>query len=84
MFGSDRDLVVVRLDHLPIFPLLLVGDQSSLFEDVVQEDVHDVVAGAYFSKNPLAAAYECFALIGSPVLLHQHYVSTIFFVHKGQ
>ena len=37
---------------------LLVGDQSSLFEDVVQEDIHDdVVAGVDLTAHSLAAAH---------------------------
>ena len=56
MFGSNGDLVSCRPHHLPIVPLLLVGDQPSLDEDVVEEDVDDiVVTGVDLSGNSLAA-----------------------------
>ena len=40
MLGTDGDLVARGPYHLPVFPLLLAGDESSLDEDVVHEDVH--------------------------------------------
>ena len=43
MLSSDGDLVSCRPHRLPVFPLLLIGDKSSLDEDVVQENVHDDV-----------------------------------------
>ena len=43
VLGPDGDLVSRCHHRFPIFPLLLVGDQSSLDEDVVQEDVKDYV-----------------------------------------
>ena len=58
MLGPDRDLVSGTPHHLPVFPPLLVGDQSSLFEDVVEEDVDDsVVPSVDFPAHFLAAAY---------------------------
>ena len=43
--------------HLPVLPLLLVGDESSLDEDVVREDVHDgIIAGVDIGAHFLAAA----------------------------
>ena len=57
MLGPDGDLISGRPHHLPVFPLLLVGDQSSLDEDVVQEDVDDdVVPGVDFSRHFSAAS----------------------------
>ena len=56
MLGPDGDLVVGRLYNFPIIPLLLVGDQSSLDEDVVEEDIDDIiVTGVDLSGNSLAA-----------------------------
>ena len=58
MFSPDGDLITGGPDHLPLFPLLLVGYQSSLGEDVVQEDVHHkVMAGVDLTTHlPTAAS----------------------------
>ena len=55
MLGSDGDLVIGTPHHLPILPPLFMGDQPSLEEDVVQEDINDdVVAAVDFSGDSLA------------------------------
>ena len=55
--GSYRDLIFWSPHHLPILPPLLVGDQPSLLEDVVQEGVYDhVVPGVDFPSHLFAAA----------------------------
>ena len=67
MFGSDGDLVCSGARRLPFFPLLLVGDQSSLDEDVVQEDVdHNVVPGVDLSGDFLAATYDVLGIESRP------------------
>ena len=56
VLGPDGDFILGCSHGLPLLPLLLVGDQSSLDEDVVEEDVHDdVVAGVDLSYRLLAA-----------------------------
>ena len=56
MFGTDCDLVPGRSYHFSIFPFLFVGDQSSLDEDVVEQNVdHDVVSCVYPAAHFLAA-----------------------------
>ena len=62
MLRADGDFICWCLHRLPIFPLLLVGDQSSLDEDVVQEDLDDgVVAGADLPAHLLTAADDVFS-----------------------
>ena len=57
MLGPDGDLVSRRSHRLPLSPLLLVGNQSSLLEDVVEENVHDcVVSGVDLTAHLLAVA----------------------------
>ena len=59
MFRSDGYLVVWRSHHLPLVPALLVANKSSLNEDVVQENVHDIVmAGVDLAAHLPAAAEE--------------------------
>ena len=63
MLGPNCDFVPGRLDHLPLFPFLFVGDQSSLNEAVVEEVVHDIVVPVIdLSGDPLAAAYDVLAI----------------------
>ena len=51
MLGPDSDLVRSGAHHLPVFPTLFMGNQSSLDEYIVEEDVHDdVVASIDFSN----------------------------------
>ena len=57
MLRPDCDLVARRSHRLQVIPLLLVGDQSSLDEVVVEEDVdNDVVAGVDLPKYILTEA----------------------------
>ena len=57
MLCPDRDFVSGSPHHLPVLPLLLVSDQSSLDEDVVEEDVqNDVMPGDDFTTNISAVA----------------------------
>ena len=61
MFRSDGYLVVWRSHHLPLVPALLVANKSSLNEDVVQENVHDIVmAGVDLAAHLPAAADDVF------------------------
>ena len=69
MLGPDGDLVVGGPHCLPLIPLLLVGVQSSLDEDVLQEDVHDdVVACVYLTVHLPAATYDVFSIQSLPGL----------------
>ena len=56
VLGSDGDLVVGGPHSFLIIPSLLVGDQSSLDEDVVEEDVHHDVVPRVDVAAHLAAA----------------------------
>ena len=79
VLGSD-DLITGRSGRLPVFPLLLVGDQPSLFEDVVQEVVHDdVVPGIDFNAHLPAPTYDVLRVPSCPDLLQKHSVSAFFF-----
>ena len=54
--GCSVPTVISSRAVLTVFPLLLVGDQSSPNKDVVEEDVYDdVVAGVDLTTHPLAA-----------------------------
>ena len=72
MLGSDGDLVTGRSDRLPVLPLPFVGDQPSLFEDIVEEDFHDgIMAGVDLTADPLAAADDVLC-IESRSCFHAH------------
>ena len=59
VFGPDGDLVASPSRRLSILPFLLVGDQTPLDEDVVQNDVHhDVMVGVDVTTRPLATAHD--------------------------
>ena len=67
MFCSDCDLVCLRPDHLAVLPLLLTSDQSSLDEDIVQEDVDDdVMTGVDLTRDSFAAAYDMIGVEREP------------------
>ena len=84
MLGSDGDLVAGRSDRLPVFPLLLVGDQSSLHQNVVEEDIHDnVVPGVDLSGDFPAAADDVLGIELEPSSAAPALVSTLFFVIKA-
>ena len=75
VFGPDRDFVSGSHHHLPLYPLLRIGDKSSLGVDVLQEDVpSDVVASVVLSRYFLATADNVFRIKLFNVLLHQHFV----------
>ena len=81
MFCSNGDLIIGRSRRFHVLPPLFVGGQSSLDEDVVQEDVdHDVVPSVDLTSRLLAELSTRFAFSASPALLHQHFNSTFFFV----
>ena len=66
MLHSDGDLIIGRLHNLPLIPLLLVGDELPLFDDIVQEDIDDYIVpgvdfGAYFP-----AAYDVLGVQRQP------------------
>ena len=57
VLSADSDFVPSTPHRLPILPLLLVGDQSSLDEDIIQEYVQDdVMASDDFAAHFPAAA----------------------------
>ena len=59
MLSPDGDLVIHAPNHLAVRSLLLVGDQSSLFEDLVEEDVdNNIVPGVDLSRYLSAAAHD--------------------------
>ena len=67
MLGHNSDFVLRGSHGLSIIPLLLVGDQSSLDEDVVEEDVDDdVVAGVDLTTHPLAVADDVLGIESRP------------------
>ena len=75
MFGANGDLVGFRPNHLPFFPLLFVGDESSLFEDVVEGDVdNDVVAGVdvadhlHTATGDVLRVQQCSSCFAAPAL----------------
>ena len=69
MLVPDSDIASRRSHRLPILPLLLVGDQSPLNEDVVQEDVHnDVVPCVDLSRNLPAATDDMLRVERNPGL----------------
>ena len=79
LFSPDGDLISCCRHCLPVIPLLLVGNQPSLLEDVVEEDVdQDVVPCIDLSLTFRQQLTMCFAMSGSPALLHQHAVSDFF------
>ena len=76
MLGPDGDLVILRPHHLAVIPSLLVGDQTSLFEDVIEGILTTMSCRALISPDTfLQQLTICLALRGSPVLLHQHFDS---------
>ena len=67
VFGPDCDLIRWCPHHLPVLPLLLTSDQSSLDEDVVQEDVDDdVMTGVDLTRDSFAAAYDVIGVEREP------------------
>ena len=73
VFCSDGDLITGRPHRLAVLPPLLVGDQSSLFEGVVEEDVDDsVMAGidltADSGSNLRCASSSARASLAAPAL----------------
>ena len=63
MLRADGDLVASRSDRFPVIPLLLVGDQSSLDENVAEEDIADVVVpGVDLSAHFLVTAHDVFGV----------------------
>ena len=52
-----------------VLPLLLVGGQSSLDDDIDQEDIDNIVlSGTNVCRDFLAAAYEVFRIRRNPAL----------------
>ena len=71
VLGPGGDPVIRILHQLSIVPLLLVDNQSSLGEDVVDDDVHDnVMPCVDLADTFLHHLTMCFPVMGSPVLLH--------------
>ena len=59
MLRSDGDLVPGTLHHLPFFPPLFVGYETSLDENVVQEDIDDnIMPVVDLSRHFPAATYD--------------------------